>query len=93
MMVGELRQLLASCPSDASRTDYARAVIEDNVLGKSSESSRQRSFRYLRELYGLDSCDSGFRALRRLWELDPGRATSSRPVERAVTRSFSEGNR
>ena len=71
MMLGELRQLLASCPRDASRADYERAVLQDNVLGKSSASSRQRSFRYLRELYGLDSRDPGFRALRRLWELDP----------------------
>jgi hypothetical protein len=70
MMLAELRQLFASSPDDATKDDYHRAIVEDNVLGKTSTSSRQRSFRYLRELYGLDSDESAFRALRRLWEHD-----------------------
>ena len=50
--------------------DYRHAVLEDNVLGKGSSSSRQRSFRYLRELYGLDLRDASFSALRKLWRHD-----------------------
>src|SRR4051812_284428 len=54
MMLAELRTLLASTLEEATRDHYRHAVLEDNVLGKRSTSSRQRSFRYLRELYGLD---------------------------------------
>jgi hypothetical protein len=71
MMLAELRQLLASLSNGATRDDYQRAVVEDNVLGKASASSRQRSFRYLRELYGLDAAEPSFRALRTLWSHDP----------------------
>jgi hypothetical protein len=70
MMLAELRELLASTPDDATRDDYRRAVIDDNVLGKTSNSSRQRSFRYLRELYGLDADEPSFRAFRVLWNHD-----------------------
>jgi hypothetical protein len=70
MMLAELRALLASRPEGSTRDDYRHAVLEDNVLGKGSTSSRQRSFRYLRELYGLDLGEVRFRALRKLWEHD-----------------------
>jgi hypothetical protein len=71
MMLAELRQLLDACSPDATREQYESAVIADNVLGKTSASSRHRSFRYLRELYVLDLGIRSFRALRRLWHLDP----------------------
>jgi hypothetical protein len=67
MMLGELRTLLASRAEDSTRDEYQRAAVEDNVLGKTSTSSRQRSFRYLRELYGLDIRELG---LRKLWDYD-----------------------
>ncbi|MCC6224161.1 MAG: DUF1819 family protein [Thermoleophilia bacterium] len=70
MMLAELRALLASRPEGSTRDEYQRAVVEDNVLGKTSTSSRQRSFRYLRELYALDADEPPFRALRRLWNHD-----------------------
>lgn len=76
MMLAELRLLLAATPSAATRDDYQRAVMEDNVLGKTSTSSRQRSFRYLRELYGLDAGEPSFRALLRLW----GHDADARPL-------------
>ena len=69
-MLAELRALLASTPEDSAQEDYRRAVLDDNVLGKGSSSSRHRSFRYLRELYGLDLHDASFHALRKLWSHD-----------------------
>jgi hypothetical protein len=48
-----LRSLLDVVPSAASFEDYAHAVLVDNVLGKATEGSRRRTFRYLRELYLL----------------------------------------
>jgi hypothetical protein len=70
MMLAELRALLASRPADSTRDHYQHAVLDDNVLGKASISARQRSYRYLRELYGLDVRAPGFRALRTLWAYD-----------------------
>ena len=71
MMLADLQTLLGTVPADARHEVYKTAVIEDNVLGKGSESSRKRSFRYLRELYLLDPAQILFRALRDLWDKDP----------------------
>jgi hypothetical protein len=71
MMLQELLQLLASVSEHSTKGDYEDAVVVDNALGKTSASSRQRSFRYLRELYGLDPGLLTFQALRKLWDLDP----------------------
>ena len=35
-MLDDLRLLLAHTPPSATREDYARAVIDDNVLGKAT---------------------------------------------------------
>jgi hypothetical protein len=70
MMLAELQRLLAALPSDAAAEDYRAAILNDNALAKSSDSARQRSFRYLRELYALDPSDAAFRVLRRLWNSD-----------------------
>jgi hypothetical protein len=85
MMLQDLRQLLASCPGEATRAEYAHAVLDENALGKTSASSRQRSFRYLRELYGLDRNIATFRVLRRLWDLD-GYAQPLIALSSALTR-------
>src|SRR5450759_1160611 len=65
-----LRVLLAAVPADAESAQYKDAVIEQNVLGKKTLNSRQRSYRYLRELYALDPGILLFRALRDLWDAD-----------------------
>jgi hypothetical protein len=71
IMLEDLRSLLRSVPADARFSEYAEAVIDENVLSKSTNQSRRRSLRYLRELYLLDKNELPFRALRDLWELDP----------------------
>lgn len=56
------------------RADYLRAILDDNVLGKSTAASRRITLQRLNELYGLDPLLAIFRVLRRLWEVDrPGR--------------------
>jgi hypothetical protein len=69
MMLAELRQLLAS-DAYASTDGFRRSVVQENVLGKASVSGRERSYRYLRELYGLDLGIPSFRGLARLWNHD-----------------------
>jgi hypothetical protein len=70
MMLSELRELLAATSPTDGPDALRAAVLDGNVLGKSSETGRFRSFRYLRELYVLDPAAPSFRALRRLWSHD-----------------------
>ena len=76
IMFDELSQLLSAAPGDVSRERYAKAVIEDNCLGKRTVTTRKLSFQRLSELYGLDARLLLFRALRDLWASHE----SSRPL-------------
>jgi len=76
IMLKELELLLAACPRDASLATYRAAVLDDNALLKQTESTRRKSFRHLRELYGLDPGALLFRALCDLWDQEP----ASRPM-------------
>jgi len=69
-MLRELCELLAAVPKSATREDYASAIIEDNVLGKQTASTRRLTNQRLGELYGLDPQIPIFRVLRSLWEID-----------------------
>ena len=71
MMFEELDALLASCPRDASYDDYAAAVVETNVLAKSTLATRKKSLRHLRELYALRDSAPIFAVLRGLWWDEP----------------------
>ena len=62
------RELLAGVPADADAATYRDAIVEQNVLGKTTLNSWQRTHRFLRELYALDPNVFLFRALRDLWE-------------------------
>jgi len=76
IMLDELSALLASCSPDADYQDYAEAVVDTNVLGKATLSTRKKSLRHLRELYGLRAELPVFSGLRSLWWDNP----TSRPV-------------
>lgn len=65
-MTDELRKLLASLPFDAEASDYQRAVLDDNILEKSTASNRGKTLKFLRSLYALDPRVSLFREMRRL---------------------------
>lgn len=69
--IPHLVELLRAVPAHASCDRYREAVVEDNLLGRPTQTGRQRSFRHLRELYFLDPSQREFAALRRLWEVDP----------------------
>ena len=70
MMLVELTDLLAALPATATREDYAEAIVEDNILGKQTASTRRLSNQRLGELYGLSQSIPIFRILRRLWDID-----------------------
>jgi hypothetical protein len=71
MMLDELRALLAGVPADARKDDYKRAILEENALGKPTFASRDKSYRHLVELYGLDPGLAVFRVLRQLAAEEP----------------------
>lgn len=71
MMFAELEQLLETCPSGTGRESFREAIIDDNVLGKSTYATRKLTFQRLSELYALDEGIPIFRYLRKVWSADP----------------------
>lgn len=71
MMLDDLQALFAHVPAGAGRAGYAEQVIGSNVLGKPTKKARELALRHLTTLYGLDPKLALFRALRRLWDVDP----------------------
>jgi hypothetical protein len=64
MMLAELELLLAAIPIDAPAGGYSDAIVSRNVLGKDTESTRLKTLRHLRELYGLSPSLPIFYSLR-----------------------------
>jgi hypothetical protein len=64
MMLSELASVLADVPVNSEREGYRTAILERNVLGKPTFSSRQKSYRHLVELFALDPSLALFRGLR-----------------------------
>jgi len=71
LMLQELETLLAAVPSDAPAKAYRAAIVEENVLGKRTLSTRKETASRLTALHGLDPSKPLFRVLRRLWGVDP----------------------
>jgi hypothetical protein len=65
MMLPELRLLMDAVSPDAVRADYRAAVVDGNVLGKPTFSSRRKAEKHLYEFYGLDPSMALFRVMRR----------------------------
>ena len=76
MMFDELDALMYGCAPDASYDDYATAIVDDNLLGKRTLATREKSLRHLRELYALRATVTVFGAMRLLWKDD----ATARPV-------------
>jgi hypothetical protein len=70
MMLRELRLLLSRVSADAPASKYLDAIVDDNVLGKPTRSTRQRTAQRLKELYALDPSCTLFRLLRHFWVAD-----------------------
>ena len=70
MMLAELDALLAAVPVGSGSAEYRDAILQRNVLGKTTDSTRQKSLRHLRELYALDESIPIFGLLRKLHAMD-----------------------
>ena len=75
-MLQELSLVLNHVAANAPATAYRQAIIDDNALGKPTQTTRERSATRLAELYALDPDCSLFRLLRHFWPADP----SSQPM-------------
>ena len=69
-MLQELILALNQVQAKAGQTAYFQTIIEDNVLGKPTQTTRQRSAKRLAELYALDPACTLFRLLRYFWPAD-----------------------
>jgi hypothetical protein len=76
MMLEELSLLLERVSPAAPAAAYGSAIVEDNVCGKPTQTTRQRTAKRLTELYALNPSTTVFRLLRHLWPADP----ASRPM-------------
>jgi hypothetical protein len=70
MMLNDLSLLLDRVPTQAMKDGYLLAILDQNVLGKPTRTTRERSAKRLSELYALDSSCHLFRLLRHYWGVD-----------------------
>jgi hypothetical protein len=70
MMLTELSAVLMNLPQGSGTADYRDAIVDRNILGKTTDSTRQKSLRHLRELYGFDEALPIFGTLRKLYAID-----------------------
>ena len=69
-MLTELGAVLAAVPIGSGAADYREVILRQNVLGKTTDSTRRKSLRHLRELYALDEAIPIFGLLRKLNAID-----------------------
>jgi len=64
----DLETLLDAVPRGASNEEYRQSIREENVLAKSTDSTRRYLGQRLSQLYGLDEEILLFRVFREYWE-------------------------
>jgi hypothetical protein len=72
MMSEDIAVLFASTSQDATTQEYDHAILEDNVLGKNTDSNRKKSLGYLKRIYSLDPEKAVFRCFRFFAYAEPG---------------------
>ena len=70
MMLAELDLVLTAVPAGAKAAEYRDAILCRNALGKTTDSTREKSLRHLRELYALDDTTAIWGLLRFLHARD-----------------------
>ena len=70
MMLADLSLLLEKVSPNGKAASYLSAIVEENTLGKPTQTTRQRTAKRLEELYSLDPNCTLFRLLRHFWPAD-----------------------
>jgi hypothetical protein len=76
IMLAELSGILDPRVNLNSKTERWAAIIDDNILGKKTASTRKLTAQRLTELYALDESITLFRLLRLFWQAD----STARPL-------------
>lgn len=71
MMLDELTLLIRGTRPDASKEALKKAVVEENLIGKPTASSREKTFDHLRRAYGMDASTALWRVLRQFAQQEP----------------------
>jgi hypothetical protein len=71
IMLSDLTTLLAAGTASASKANRWSVIIDGNLLGKKTASTRKLTAQRLSELYALDPSVTLFRLLQFFWEIDP----------------------
>jgi len=66
-MLEEFSTLMGAVEPGAMASVYRESILQNNVLRKSTASNREKTFKFLRCLYGLDPAICLFREFRRLY--------------------------
>ena len=66
MMFLEMQTLAHALPVETTKSEVSKAIVEENVLEKPTQTSRVKSLHHLNEVYGLDPSKALFRVL---WQL------------------------
>lgn len=85
-MLSELEAALAAVPAGVSSDDYRAAVLGRNVLAKTTDSTRKKTLRHMRELYALDEAVPIFGLLRKLQAVDRGASLALLAIQVAWSR-------
>ncbi len=70
MMLDELSLVLEHVEKNAKADEYVAAIVDHNVLGKPTQTTRKRTAQRLVQLYTLDQTRPVFRLLRHFWTAD-----------------------
>ena len=70
LMLSDLEQILAVTSPEAGIAEFRLVVVDDNVLGKRTATTREHTVRKLKALYGLDPQIPVYRVMRRIWADD-----------------------
>jgi hypothetical protein len=76
LMLDDLEVLIEHAPEGANNAWFSNAILEENLLAKSSVNNRDHANRRMRQMYGLDSGICLYRAFRTLYLADK----ASRPM-------------
>jgi hypothetical protein len=74
MMLAEIKQVVLPRRDQNGTESYADAVVRENITGKPTSETREKTLRYLRELYGLSMRTPLFVAYHRMMLHDPASA-------------------
>ena len=76
LMLAELSLVMDKIAAGSPAKAYLEAIVEENLLGKPTQTTRKRTAQRLTQLYSLDPNCTLFRLLRHFWPAD----LASRPM-------------